>query len=68
MSYLVEIDESACAAHGDCVELAPQVFALDDVARVVGEGPDDLLFAAADACPSVAIRLLDTETRELVYP
>ena len=68
MSYLVEIDERVCAAHGDCVELAPQVFALDDVARVVGEGPDDLLLAAADACPSVAIRLLDTETRELIYP
>jgi len=68
MSYLVEIDEGACAAHGDCVELAPRVFALDDVARVIGEGPDDLLLAAADACPSVAIRLLDTETRELIYP
>lgn len=68
MNYLVEIDEGACAAHGDCVELAPQVFALDDVARVIGDGPDDLLLAAADACPSVAIRLLDMETRELIYP
>ena len=68
MSYLVEIDEGACAAYGDCVELAPHVFALDDVARVVGDGPDDLLLAAADSCPSVAIRLLDTETRELIYP
>lgn len=68
MSYLVEIDEGACAAHGDCVEVAPQVFALDDCARVVGEGPDDLLLAAAEACPSVAISLLDTETRELIYP
>lgn len=68
MSYLVEIDEGACAAHGDCVELAPQVFALDDFARVVGEGPEDLLLAAAEACPSVAIRLLDRETRELIYP
>lgn len=68
MNYLVEIDESACAAHGDCVELAPQVFALDSVARVVGDGPDELLLAAAEACPSVAIRLLDTETSELIYP
>jgi ferredoxin len=68
MSYLVEIDEDACAAHGDCVELAPQIFALDDVARVVGDGPDDLLLAAAEACPSVAIRLVDAETSEPVYP
>ena len=68
MSYLVEIDEAACAAHGDCVELAPQIFELDDVARVVGSGPDDLLLAAAEACPSVAIRLLDAETSEPIYP
>lgn len=68
MSYLVEIDESACAAHGDCVELAPQIFALDDVARVVGDGPDDVLLAAAEACPSVAIRLVDAETSEPIYP
>lgn len=68
MSYLVEIDEGACAAHGDCVELAPQIFALDDVARVVGDGPDDVLLAAAEACPSVAIRLVDAETSEPIYP
>ena len=68
MSYLVEIDEGACAAHGDCVELAPQIFALDDVARVVGDGPDDLLLAAAEACPSVAIRVVDAETSEPIYP
>jgi ferredoxin len=68
MSYLVEIDESACAAHGDCVEIAPEVFVLDDVARVIGTGPDELLLAAADGCPSTAIILLDGATREQVYP
>ena len=39
MSYYVEIDEGACAAHGDCVDVAPDVFELDDVARVIGTGP-----------------------------
>jgi ferredoxin len=68
MSYLVEIDEGACAAHGDCVDIAPEVFILEDVARVIGDGPDELLLAAAEACPSAAIRLLDTATSELVYP
>jgi hypothetical protein len=38
MSYLIEIDEDACAAHGDCVDLAPDVFALDDVAQYAGVG------------------------------
>jgi ferredoxin len=68
MTYIVEIDEAACAAHGDCVELAPEVFELDDVAHVIGDGPDDLLLAAAEACPSAAIRILDRETAEAIYP
>jgi ferredoxin len=68
MTYTVEIDEGACAAHGDCVEQAPQVFELDDVAHVVGSGPDELLLAAAEACPSAAIRIVDDETGALVYP
>jgi ferredoxin len=68
MSYLVEIDESACAAHGDCVDVAPEVFVLSDVAEVIGTGPLELLMEAAEACPSTAIRIVELETRELVYP
>ena len=68
MSYTVEIDESACAAHRDCVEIAPEVFILEDVARVVGDGPDELIIAAAEACPSTAIRIVDLESAQLVYP
>lgn len=68
MTYLVEIDEGACAAHGDCVDIAPDVFELGDVAHVVGSGPDDLLMAAAEACPSTAIRLIDSEAEAPVYP
>jgi ferredoxin len=68
MTYLVEIDEDACAAHGDCVEVAPAVFELADVAQVVGTGPDELLFAAAESCPSTAIRIIEQGTLEQVYP
>ena len=68
MSYPVEIDEGACAAHGDCVELAPDVFALDDIARVVGTAPDEVLLAAAEGCPSAAIRIIDQRTQQQVYP
>jgi ferredoxin len=68
MTYIVEIDEDACAAHGDCVDVAPEVFALDDVVHVIGSGPDDVLLAAAEACPSTAIRIIDRETDEQVYP
>jgi ferredoxin len=68
MTYVIEIDEDACAAHGDCVDLAPDVFELGDVATVIGSGPDGLLLQAAEACPSTAIRLLDPATDEQVYP
>jgi ferredoxin len=68
MSYLVEIDEDACAAHGDCVEVAPNVFELDDIVRVIGTGPDELLLAAAEACPSTAIRIIDAQVDEQLYP
>ncbi len=68
MTYLVEIDEDACASHGDCVDLAPEVFELDDVARVIGTGPDELLLAAAEACPSTAIRVIDPATHEPLFP
>jgi ferredoxin len=68
MSYRVEIDDGACAAHGDCVEIAPEVFVLEDVARVIGSGSDELLLAAAEGCPSVAIRLLDDASGDPIYP
>jgi ferredoxin len=68
MNYLAQVDEDACAAHGDCVDMAPTVFELDDVARVVGSAGDDVLFAAAEACPSAAIRIIDPQTDEQLYP
>lgn len=68
MTYLVEIDESACAAHGDCVDVAPEVFDLGEVAQVIGTGPDEVLMAAAEACPSAAIRIFDAQSSALIYP
>jgi ferredoxin len=62
MTLIARIDESACLAHGDCAVVAPQAFAVVDVAEVIGEAPDELLRAAARACPSGAIVLIDGET------
>ena len=60
------VDRSSVSAHGDFVAVAPDVFALDGVARVIGDGPDELLLAAAEACPSMAVRLIDVESDEQV--
>jgi len=68
MSYLPVIDRDACAAHGDCVEIAPQIFALGETAEVIGTGPDELVLAAAEACPSLAISVVDSETGATVFP
>ena len=68
MSYVAHIDESACAAHGDCEAIAPEIFRVDDVAVVIADGPDELMLEAARVCPAVAIRITDGTTRQQVFP
>ena len=68
MTYVPVIDANACSAHGDCEDIAPEIFRLDDVAVIVGDGPDELKMAAAQACPSIAIRLVDSDSGKQVYP
>jgi ferredoxin len=68
MTYIAIVDPDECSAHGDCVEIAPDVFRLDDVAVVVGAAPLETLLEAAEACPAVAISVVDEETGETVFP
>jgi ferredoxin len=68
MSYTPTIDEASCIGQGDCMELLPEVFQVDDCARVIGAGPDDGLLKAARECPVEAIVLVDSETGAQVYP
>jgi ferredoxin len=66
MPYRPVVDEDFCLAHGDCAVVAPSVFQVDDVARVIGEGPPELILAAARACPAGAIKVIDEESGEVV--
>jgi ferredoxin len=68
MTPVAVIDEYACTAHGDCADVAPDVFVVEDVARVVAAAPADVLTKAARACPSVAISVVDSDTGERLYP
>jgi ferredoxin len=68
MTLVPVIDDLACSAHGDCAAIAPDVFRVGDVAVVIGTGPSDLLLRAAEACPAVAISVVDDATDEQVYP
>jgi ferredoxin len=62
----VVVDLDACAAHGDCVVVAPEVFDLgedDETVTVLDPEPREELRpsvqAAVDACPMAAIRIED---------
>jgi ferredoxin len=67
MSLIPKIDEYACAGHGDCAVVAPDVFDVQDIAVVIGTGPDDVIMEAARACPSTAIAVYDDSGAQL-YP
>jgi ferredoxin len=68
MRCKARIDEMACSGHGDCALVAPGVFEVDDVARVIGDGPRELLIEAAESCPAGAISVVDADTEEQIYP
>jgi ferredoxin len=68
MTYIPVVDPNECSAHGDCVEVAPEVFRLDDTAVVIGAGSFELILEAAEACPAVAISVVDDETGDAVFP
>jgi ferredoxin len=52
MKLKVHIDRDACLAYGDCAELAPEAFEVDDTAHLVGSAPLRKMVDAARACPS----------------
>jgi ferredoxin len=64
MSLTPHIDELACAGHGDCALIAPDVFAVDEIATVIGRGDDELLRKAVRGCPAGAIVLFNDQTGE----
>jgi ferredoxin len=66
--YIPKVDEYACAGHGDCAAIAPGVFAVDEIATVIGHGPAKDILEAAQMCPAAAITVVDADTGEQVYP
>lgn len=68
MSYVPRVDAGACAAHGDCAVVAPNVFRVDEVAEVIGAGTPASVLEAAQACPAAAIAVIDAESGEQIYP
>ena len=71
MTLIVSIDQSRCIGAGNCVNIAPTVFQLDEehIAYLVDPNSvdDETLIDAARSCPTDAI-YLDTEDGQAVYP
>ena len=68
MTYVAVVDPDECSAHGDCVEIAPDVFVLGEVAEVIGTAVPEVLLKASEACPAVAISVVDEESGERLFP
>lgn len=74
--FHISIESSLCMAFGTCERIAPRIFILDKnkrinpKARVESEvGADfETLLAAAQNCPTRAIKLVDRYTGEQIYP
>jgi ferredoxin len=66
----VRIRHGVCCGNGECVEIAPAVFALDSKNKAIVLDPEaaslELLVEAAEACPCGAIVVEDDDGNELV--
>ena len=64
------IDRSLCVGFGDCVNVAPEAFQLDEENIVILVDPDKVdrarLLRACDACPVDAITVWDEGGKQLV--
>ncbi len=67
----VRIDREKCVSAGNCVVTAPTAFLLDSENKVrlidAGSVDDDVLFLAAEMCPTEAI-VLESDDGEQIYP
>lgn len=70
--YRVEVDRDKCISAASCTHIAAQVFALDEqnLVKILSQdgNTDDEKLLAAQSCPTFAIKVIDTETNQQVWP
>jgi ferredoxin len=62
--YRIAIDQSLCSGFGECADLAPEVFELEQGGRAfvrLGNSDDPAVLDAAAACPMGAITVVEEE-------
>lgn len=68
--FTLRIDRLLCVGFGDCIDVAPDLFAFDDegIATFLTPLPEpgiDQLRAACESCPVDALSLLDRDGKQL---
>jgi ferredoxin len=68
----ITIDRDKCSGEGVCVDIAPEVFRLDDedIAEVIDPAgaARDIIIDAAQSCPQSAITVVEIGTGEQLVP
>jgi len=68
----ITIDRDKCSGEGVCVDIAPEVFRLDDedTAEVIDPvgAARDIVIDAAQSCPQSAITVVEIGTGEQLVP
>lgn len=72
MALRIVVDRLRCIGAGNCVDAAQEVFQLDEVDRSVIINPQgvapDAIVAAAESCPVDAIKIIDEQAGQQLYP
>ena len=72
MALRIIVDRLRCIGAGNCVDTATEVFQLDEGERSVIINPNgtapDLIVAAAGSCPVDAIKVIDEQAGQQLYP
>ena len=68
----VSVDHNVCVGNSMCETLAPKVFVLNDDRQSEAVNPDgdteENILEAAENCPVSAIKVVDAETGETLFP
>lgn len=66
----IRIDRTLCVGFGDCIELAPSAFLLDEEGVAVFLHPEcvsrEQLLTACDECPVDAITVWDEQEKQII--
>lgn len=72
MALRIVVDRLRCIGSGGCADTAPDVFQLDEADRSVIINPrgatPDVIVAAAESCPVDAIKIIDEQAGQQLYP